>query len=249
MGQKKSPAHFAKQAQEAYELSLAGYSQRQIAEKMGIALATVQRRLDLYIKDRVHPKADEYRARQIDRAQIYIRSLWSAILAGDPKAIAQAVRTEERISKLLGLDSATQYKVEVEPSDKYTDQLTVFRLLRGIQEKRGKDTTKTDASIAEAEERQAKGLPPVRRTRPLADWVKNGESAPSTRSGSATPKTVDEFADTFAAHEVQPEAFRIAEDLEEFEPERPEPLLNARDIQNARKPTNNNHKLLRDYDD
>lgn len=116
----------SEEAREAYELSLAGYSQRQIADKMGHSQSWVRDRLKLHIENRVHPKADEFRAKQIDRAQIYIRSLWSQILAGDTKAIAQAVRTEERIAKLLGLDSATAFKVEVEQTN---DPLEVAKMM------------------------------------------------------------------------------------------------------------------------
>ncbi|WCH97066.1 hypothetical protein POD33_35015 [Streptomyces moderatus] len=129
MANKKSPAHFAKQAQEAYELSIAGYSQRQIAEKMGVALATVQRRLDLYITDHTMPKADEYRKRQIARLELYIRSLWTQINNGDPKAIAAAVRTEERIAKLMGTDSATLFKMEAQVVSKESDANDAQRLL------------------------------------------------------------------------------------------------------------------------
>ncbi|WP_228900098.1 sigma-70 region 4 domain-containing protein [Streptomyces sp. DH1] len=129
MANKKSPAHFAKQAQEAYELSIAGYSQRQIAEKMGVALATVQRRLDLYITDHTMPKADEYRKRQIARLELYIRSLWTQINNGDPKAIAAAVRTEERIAKLMGTDSAQLFKVEAAPVSRESDANDAQKLL------------------------------------------------------------------------------------------------------------------------
>lgn len=129
MANKKSPAYFAEQAEKVYELSLAGYSQRAIAKEMGIALLTVQKRLALYIETRVHPKADEWRNQQLARAQIYIRSLWSQVLAGDPKAIAAAVRTEERIAKLLGLDSATQFKMEVQDMSRESDANEVQGML------------------------------------------------------------------------------------------------------------------------
>ncbi|GGZ01052.1 hypothetical protein GCM10010385_58240 [Streptomyces geysiriensis] len=192
MPKRKPSAHFAKQAQEAYELSLAGYSYRQIAEKMGVSLGTVQRRLDLYIKERVHPKADEYRARQIDRAQIYIRSLWSQVLAGDPKSIAQAIRTEERIAKLLGLDSATAFKVEIEKTD---DALEFNKMLDQILGTVGRT------------EREGNRPRPIRppKARPAITYT----AAPDAEFRNDT---------TFQPREVQPEAFDLGDEAD-FEPE------------------------------
>ncbi|MGO4759949.1 hypothetical protein AB4212_66885, partial [Streptomyces sp. 2MCAF27] len=110
---------------------------------MGIALLTVQKRLALYIETRVHPKADEWRNKQLDRAQIYIRSLWSQVLAGDPKAIAAAVRTEERIAKLLGLDSAQLFKVEANVS-RESDANEAQRLLDHYF---SRDTAQTEPQV------------------------------------------------------------------------------------------------------
>ncbi|MFM9627319.1 sigma factor-like helix-turn-helix DNA-binding protein [Streptomyces galilaeus] len=129
MPRRKPSAHFAKQAQEAYELSLSGLSYRQIAEEMGVSLGTVQKRLALYIETRVHPKADEYRARQIDSLHMYLRALRKPIATGDPKAIANAVRIQERIAKLLGLDSATAFKVEVNDVTRESDAAEVQQMI------------------------------------------------------------------------------------------------------------------------
>ncbi|MEW2311777.1 hypothetical protein AB0918_24575 [Streptomyces sp. NPDC006864] len=199
MANKKSPAHFAKQAQEVYELSLAGYSQRQIAEKMGIALLTVQKRLKLYIEDRVHPKADEYRNQQLARAQIYIRSLWSQILAGDPKAIAAAVRTEERISRLLGLDSATAFVMKAE----ITDDRTEFNKM-------------LDKLMGQEGRTEREGNRPRRSTRPRV--ISGVATTPAHNPESEFRKD-----STFEPHEVQPQAVTLAEDLEEFEPVKADP--------------------------
>jgi predicted transcriptional regulator len=195
----------SEEARKAYELSLAGYSQRQIAEKMGHSQSWVRDRLKLHIENRVHPKADEFRAKQIDRAQIYIRSLWSAILAGDPKAIAQAVRTEERISKLLGLDSATAFTVAVENVD---DRTEFNKMLDRLMGQEGRT------------EREGNRPHPQRK--------------PMTVLGSAianvdkTHNPANEFADAIPAHQIQ--EFE-PEPVEEFEPA-PRPRRRGRPVPN-----------------
>jgi len=201
MPKRKPSAHFAKQAQEVYDLSNHGLSYRQIAEEMGVSLATVQRRMELYIKDRVHPKADEFRARQIDSLHMYLRALRKPIESGDPKAIANAVRIQERIAKLLGLDSATAFKVEIEKTD---DTIEVHKIMDHFFSTNPKAEPKVipHVDVTQRKKRPIKETPAITYAAPLSD----------------------EFAkdSTFAPHEIQTEDVRISEDLEEFElPPRP----------------------------
>ncbi|WP_405925715.1 hypothetical protein [Streptomyces sp. NBC_00035] len=220
---KRMDPNKSEEAREAYELSLAGYSQRQIAEKMGHSQSWVRDRLKLHIENRVHPKADEFRAKQIDRAQIYIRSLWSQVLAGDTKAIAQAVRTEERIAKLLGLDSATAFKVEVE---QVNDETEFMKMLNNYRTKLGQPTS---------------DVPPKRHAiRARSAHPAIADTNAHLFDGSAAPLPESEFAgdNTFQPHEVQE---HIQEPVEEFEPA-PRPR--------RKKPTPNpSLQFLRDSDD
>ncbi|WP_327698852.1 transposase family protein [Streptomyces sp. NBC_00459] len=131
---KKSPARFTARDEQIFELSRLHHSQRRVAEMVGVSQSTVRNVIKKYTEGRLHPKVDEYRQEQVDRLQIYLRSLSKAILTGDPKTIAQAIRVEERIARLLGLDAATQYVVEAKVEDRETAALSI---LRQIRERRG----------------------------------------------------------------------------------------------------------------
>ncbi|MFM9543382.1 hypothetical protein ACKI1I_35755 [Streptomyces turgidiscabies] len=242
MANKKSPAHFAEQAEECWKLSLGNYSTREIAEKLGLSQTLVVRRLKLYQDTQVIPKAEEYRNRQMARIEIGIRALWPRYLQGDDKAMASMTRLLEREAKLLGLDSATLFKVETEVNDKYTDKMVALRLLGEMIEKRGGDTTKIDKQIAEVEQAQADGRPVSRPKRPVPQWYSDKQAREEAHRQAAKNRPHDEFANdkTFIPHEVQPEEIRIAEDIEE---PAPRPRRRGKPVPNPAE------QFLRDSDD
>ncbi|QKV96722.1 sigma-70 region 4 domain-containing protein [Streptomyces sp. NA02950] len=133
---RKPPAKMLEEARKCYELQVAGFSTYQIAEKMGFSQKTVRNRIDLHITKRVHPKVDEMRTRQITRLEAYIRSLWEKAMSGDEKAINAAIRTEERIARLFGTDSATAFVVKV---DTPNDDIEVQRMIDQYYAKKPKD--------------------------------------------------------------------------------------------------------------
>ncbi|MXM65535.1 hypothetical protein GR925_19270 [Streptomyces sp. HUCO-GS316] len=219
----------SEEARECYELSLAGYSQRQIADKMGHSQSWVRDRLKLHTENRVHPKADEFRAEQIDRARIYIRSLWSRVLAGDEKAINAAVRTEERISRLLGLDSATAYTVQVEKVDDRTEFNKMLDKLLGQEGRTEREGNRPRPP------HKPKVIPSI-----------------ATTYDPAQPPTTpdpDEFRNdnTFEPHGVHKEDIQFSDTIEEFEPVKADPA-NYRN-KRGRTPQNPAHRFLTDNDD
>ncbi|MGW5231802.1 transposase [Streptomyces nodosus] len=243
------------EASQVFDMLRSGMSYRETARALGISPSAVQRRVEKYKAEEIHPKAEEMREMQLAQIRAGKRAIWKRYITGDDKAVASMIRLLEREAKLAGLDSATQFKVQTEEIDPFRDRTGVLTLMGQLFRDSGKDSSQYDNELAELEQAKAEGKPlPPRRKRPLPQWVKDGGPMPGTISGSPQPMR-DEFAKdrTFAAHEVQPEEVSIAEGLEEFEPvpARPEPLLNARDIQGTKKrrSATTPNPLLRDYDD
>lgn len=110
------------------ELSLLKNSQRHVAEMVGCSQSTVRNVLKKAREERLHPKADQYRNEQIDRLHLYLKVLTTKILAGDEKALQSALRTEERIARLLGLDSATAFTIDTRVT-REGDRLEVDKLI------------------------------------------------------------------------------------------------------------------------
>ncbi|MDX3666969.1 sigma factor-like helix-turn-helix DNA-binding protein [Streptomyces europaeiscabiei] len=221
---KRVDAKRAEQARRCYELDLAGFSQRQIAEKVGISQTTVHNRLKEHIHNRVHRKADEWRDRQLDDLMVLRRKLVGAIESGDIKAIGQAVRIWERISRLMGTDSATLFKVEANVHNRETDRIEVARLM---EEFFGAPTSATEPKV----------IPHIdltqRRRRPFR--------MPSGAVATNTDKTSDEFADAIPAGQLQK---TDPEPVEEFEPA-PQPKARRK----SRTIPNPAAQFLRDADD
>jgi transcriptional regulator with XRE-family HTH domain len=221
---KRIDAKRAEQARRCYELDLAGFSQRQIAEKVGISQTTVHNRLKEHIHNRVHRKADEWRDRQLDDLMVLRRKLVGAIESGDIKAIGQAVRIWERISKLMGTDSATLFKIEADVHNR-----------------------ETDANEAQALLDQFFGAnPDQRRTRPVI----KGEIV--TTNGHTRPRRPLKPSEPFryAAPATEPDEFAAEPDATEFDLEEFEPIkADPSNYKRGRAPQNPAHRFLTDNDD
>lgn len=113
-----------------YELRLAGKTFRQIAVETGLAVATVHKRIEAHIAQRVQPLADELRAIEVDRLDRYLVALDAQIQEG--RAVARnvevAVRVSERRAKLLGIDAPE--KVEAIVTQVTQEDLALAELVR-----------------------------------------------------------------------------------------------------------------------
>ncbi|MFE3516663.1 sigma factor-like helix-turn-helix DNA-binding protein [Streptomyces sp. NPDC059166] len=201
---KKPSALYMEQAQEAHELVLGGMGYRQIADKMGVSLGTVQNRLKLYREEISAPRLEDLRNRQLARIEMGIRALWPMYLKADKDAINGMVALMKREADLLGLNAATAFKVEATISTRETDANEAQKIMDHFF---GRDTQPANKTIP-GEVVSSEGY--TRPRRPLK------ESEPITYA--STP--ADEFRndDAFQPHEVHKEAVHIAEDIEEPAP-------------------------------
>lgn len=216
---KKPSALYMEQAQQAHELVLGGMGYRQIAEKMGVSLGTVQNRLKLYREEVSAPRLEDLRNRQLARIEMGIRALWPMYLKADKDAINGMVALMKREADLLGLNAATAFKVEATVNTRESDALEVQKQ---IDEWFGSDPKTIPGTV-------------VRRSRPLKERKPIQYDAPVT----------DEFAQdtTFAAHEVQPEEIQLGDESDFATEPEPEPRPRRRTTPNPAQ------QFLRDSDD
>jgi hypothetical protein len=103
--------------EKAIKLRMAGATYQQIGDHLGITKQAAWLAVDRVLKrteQRANENAPKMRALQGRRLDAMLMALWQKVEAGDPKAIAQAVRIQERHAKLFGLDAPTQVEGTVE---------------------------------------------------------------------------------------------------------------------------------------
>lgn len=86
------------------QLRLEGHSFRAIADQLGLSLGTTYSRVRAAVDLEVNPKADELRAVEVQRLDMYLARLAPKIAEGDDRAINTAVRISESRRRMLGLD-------------------------------------------------------------------------------------------------------------------------------------------------
>lgn len=120
---------------ECLQLRLEGKSFRAIAEITGIALATVHARVEAAVALEVNPKAEQLRAIECERLDLYLARLNVRIGKGDTHAIQTALRISERRSKLLGLDMPQRIEASVESHELTQQDIELQALIREAKAK------------------------------------------------------------------------------------------------------------------
>lgn len=124
-------AKAAERVEQAFELRLTGLTYTGIGRQMGVTADRARQFVEAAIAQRIQPKARELREIEVARLDRYLEKLDPEIEAGNPKAIAQALRVAERRARLLGLDSPVQ--IEMQVHEKTQADLELEEMVREAQ--------------------------------------------------------------------------------------------------------------------
>lgn len=117
------------EAGQVFDALRSGMSYRETARHLGISLGAVQRRVEKYKAEEIHPKAEEMREMQLAQIRAGKRAIWKRYITGDDKAVTSMIRLLEREAKLGGLDSAQLFKVEADVHNRQTDASEVQKIM------------------------------------------------------------------------------------------------------------------------
>ncbi|MEU6616695.1 sigma factor-like helix-turn-helix DNA-binding protein [Streptomyces parvus] len=244
----KTPsARYMEQAQQAHELVLGGMGYRQIAEKMGVSLGTVQNRLKLYHEEVSAPKLEDLRNRQLARIEMGIRALWPMYLKADKDAINGMVALMKREADLLGLNAATQYVVKADVTTRQTDANDAQRLLDRYFDRATTTEPKVIPHVDVSADRPRRPFSKEfveKKAKSDAFWQGMQERAAEKRTQTADveDEVPAEFSDMdqlddIEEQEARAEGFTEAASIEEWDKKR------------HRRHNNPSHRFLRDSDD
>lgn len=111
---KGDPSRIAELRHKIVSMRLEGYTPRDIARQLGVALETVQRHLAAVFNGLAMAKAEQARELELDRLDSYLVALQPGISAGDVKSVNAAARISEIRAKYIpGLLAPTRVETTV----------------------------------------------------------------------------------------------------------------------------------------
>lgn len=129
----------------ALDMKRQGYIDSQIAERLGMSLATVARRVEQALALFGEPTAAQYRALVAQQYDSLYQQLVPDIAAGDHDAIGKATAILDRKAKLLGLEAPQQIELAVQVET--IQDATLRNLLRQAEE----EAAQREARIVDGE--------------------------------------------------------------------------------------------------
>ena len=109
----------AEECREALRLHVMGLTQPEIADHLAIhfgrlySQSTVSRRISRAVQRYTIPEIQDIKRVELARLDALLEAMSSRLVAGDPRAVQQALGIMDRRSKYLGLDKPVQAEVAV----------------------------------------------------------------------------------------------------------------------------------------
>lgn len=94
--------HIADRSRKAKDMRVLGYTYDQIADHLGVSVATVRKDIKRYMDTYPREHAEEYRQYQIEQIEMAMRKLAPRVNKGEPKAIDLWYKGVDRLMKLTG---------------------------------------------------------------------------------------------------------------------------------------------------
>ncbi|MGA7121197.1 MAG: hypothetical protein WBY94_13920 [Polyangiaceae bacterium] len=123
-------AKMQEQRRSALELRKRGLTYPQNAKAMGLALSNAPKAVQQAIADIPKELAEDVRLLELERLDRMLAGMWPKAVAGDPKAVAAAVKIMDRRAKYLGIDAPVRTELTgkdggpIETKSGYDDLLT-----------------------------------------------------------------------------------------------------------------------------
>lgn len=125
--------------EQAWRLRIAGKSQSEIADILGVSqgyVSTMLKKVREERKEELVGDVEAHISNQAARLDAMLDALWEKVQAGDHKAIATSLAIEDRRAKLLGLDVMQRKGIDITTNGEsvsFKVEIPVVERIRGAE--------------------------------------------------------------------------------------------------------------------
>ena len=125
--------------EQAWKLRIAGKSQYEIADILGVSqgyVSTMLKKVREERKEELVGDVEAHISNQAARLDAMLEALWEKVQAGDPKAIATSLAIEDRRAKLLGLDVMQRKGIDITTNGEsvsFKVEIPIVERIRGAE--------------------------------------------------------------------------------------------------------------------
>ncbi len=125
--------------EQAWKLRIAGKSQYEIADILGVSqgyVSTMLKKVREERKEELVGDVEAHISNQAARLDAMLDALWEKVQAGDPKAIATSLAIEDRRAKLLGLDVMQRKGIDITTNGEsvsFKVEIPIVERIRGAE--------------------------------------------------------------------------------------------------------------------